>query len=1130
MSFISAFKPSSSASTTVIKVTERTNKVHPNQNGLGPVITLTNKDNDIERQQPNGTVANGHMGSLAELSPPNLKKASSVLSFPKLLSKSGTSTPSQVSIGKQSNDLGARYQEHTWNIPQIISNYRDSHIDEDKPEKSKGLDHGRARELLQINGPNKLPAPKEISDIKLFLKQFLNLLWILLAAAAALTLVSYFSDTSDMTGLWVAAILYGMIVVMCFISFWQEREARKVVRGFQNLLPLSCTVVRDGNETNISAENLVVGDIVKIKSGTRVPADIRVLQCTQLKLETSSITGESEPVEYQYEHVSEDVGIFEARNVAFNGSYCINGDGVGVVIKTATQTIIGQIANMTTNQKEKKSRLERQIKIFVKFLTVLAITVGSCVFLIGGFVHKWDDVIILLATSFAVCSVGMIPEGMPATLTSILTLVARRLAKKHVYLKRLDIVEALGSANIIASDKTGTLTKNEMVVTDVWYSNEHVTDITQHINSNTMVSDTISHVNSPISDLLIAMTVCNTATFDEAAGSALKNSSVRIDMTDGHSARDRQSRKGTVKERINRRSSQPNTMQRRRSQIERIRNKIAIGAPSEVALIKYAEHLVSVHDFRKRYDIVFEIPFNSRRKFHLVIAKLHELDEDEDQHQYLLLMKGAPEIVIQKCSTILTSDGEAQLDQERAQEFESAQYLYCENGRRVIGFARKYFSAPSNAKFNSEDGNFPLSELAFIGICAIMDPPRDETSRAIRECKEAGIKVFMVTGDYHVTATAIAKQIGLIGENMGSKNWEVIKGEDISKLTDIEWDKLIAKQGLVFARTTPEQKLRIVEECQKRNQIIAMTGDGVNDAPALKKSDIGVGMGSGSDVAKEAADIVLTDDNFSSMVCAVEEGRLMFDNIKKLMIYVLCHTFPEIWGLLVKYCFGMPLGTTSLMILSIDLGTEILPGIAMCKEPLEGDVMRRPPRKEGEILINKAMLAYCYIYTAHIQAIGCFLAYCTVFWSYDIKLSDLWMSALYAWKDDGIAFTTSEGRTFSVEEQLYINRQACSAWQIGVVFGQVFHVFSARTLRQSIFVHGLFSNMAMNFAIIGEIVLLLIYVYVPGVNTFLGGAPAPWQAWVVTAVFGLFILSYNELRKFCIRRWPHNKIVGAFKF
>ncbi|KAI1697156.1 e1-E2 ATPase domain-containing protein [Ditylenchus destructor] len=583
-----------------------------------------------------------------------MKKASSALSFPKFLSKSGTSTPSQVSSGKQPSDLGARYQEHTWSIPQIILNYRDSHIDEDKPEKSKGLDHGRARDLLQINGPNKLPAPKEISDIKLFLKQFLNLLWILLAAAAALTLVSHFADSNDKTGLWVAGILYGMIVVMCFISFWQEREARKVVRGFQNLLPQSCTVVRNGNETNISAEDLVVGDIVKMKSGTRVPADIRVLQCSQLKLETSSITGESEPVEYQYEHVSEDVGIFEARNVAFNGSYCINGDGVGIVVKTATQTIIGQIANMTTNQKDKKSRLERQVKIFVKFLTVLAITVGLCVFLIGGFVNKWEDVIILLATSFAVCSVAMIPEGLPATLTSILTLVARRLAKKHVYLKRLDIVEALGSANIIASDKTGTLTKNEMVVTDVWYSNEHVTDITQHVHSNTTVSDTVSHVKSPILDLLIAMTVCNTATFDEADGSALKNSSVCIDMT--------------VNERFNRRLSQPNTMQRRRSQIERIRNKIAIGAPSEVAMIKYAEHLVSVHDFRKRYDIVFEIPFNSRRKFHLVIAKLHELNKD--QHQYLLLMKGAPEIVIQKCSTILTSDGEAQLDEERTQEFE----------------------------------------------------------------------------------------------------------------------------------------------------------------------------------------------------------------------------------------------------------------------------------------------------------------------------------------------------------------------------------------------------------------------------------------------------------------------------
>jgi len=308
-----------------------------------------------------------------------------------------------------------------------------------------------------------------------------------------------------------------------------------------------------------------------------------------------------------------------------------------------------------------------------------------------------------------------------------------------------------------------------------------------------------------------------------------------------------------------------------------------------------------------------------------------------------------------------------------------------------------------------------------------------------------------------------------------------------------------------------------------------MTGDGVNDAPALKKSDIGVGMGSGSDVAKQAADIILTDDNFSSMVRAVEEGRLMFDNIKKLFVYLCTHAFPEVWALVLNFCFGMPIGTTALMILSIDLGTELLPGIAMCKEPLEGDVMRRPPRKAGKSLIGKTMMAYCYVYTGQIQALGCFLCYCSVFWSYGISIGDLWMSALDSWKEGGLPFT-SNNITFTVQEQLYINSQARSAWQIGIIFCQFFHVFSVRTLRQSIFTHGLFSNRYMTYALAGDLVLLVLYVYCPGLNSFMGGAPAPWFCWPIAGCFGLIILGYNEARKYFVRNWPNNPVVRIFKF
>uniref|UniRef100_A0A915DXQ6 P-type Cu(+) transporter n=1 Tax=Ditylenchus dipsaci TaxID=166011 RepID=A0A915DXQ6_9BILA len=660
----------------------------------------------------------------------------------------------------QNGNLSSVYTEHTLDIHQLAQTFNYTGINELKTKESRGLNETKAKELLELNGPNKLPSPKEISDLRLFISQFCNLLWILMAATSTISLAGHFTDSSDRTGFWVAMILYAMIVVMCSVSFWQEREARKVY-------------------------------------------------CNQLKLETSSITGESEPIEFQSEAVEKTVTIFESRNVAFNGSYCVDGEGIGVVIRTGVNTVIGQIASMTTNQPVKKSHLEHQIKLFVKFLTFLAVSIGTTVFVIGGLVHHWEHITLLLVTAFSVCAVGMIPEGMPATVTSILTLVARRLAKKNVYLKRLDIVEALGSANIIASDKTGTLTKNQMTVTDIWYSDEYVTEVDSQITAKSNPREVLCEqyqLESNIRNTKINMP-CN----EEDVKRNLNNLFQIICTASGISMEQVKSR-GKSKRRF-----------------AQIQTRKAVGSPSEVALIQYAEMFLDVHEFRQKFNIVFEIPFNSRRKFHLMIVKVSDEDDEEEQgDKCLLLMKGAAEILIEKCSSIMTAKGEAPMTPEKMQEFKKAYDTYAGNGRRVIGFAQKSISQVASINFNVDEGNVPMTDLVFIGICAIMDPPRDETEMAIRQCKEAGLKVFMVTGDHHATATAIAKQIGLINENKkgSKKDWDVVKGEEIAGLKDYDWDYLLAKKYLVFARTTPEQKLKIVEECQKRKQIIAMTGDG----------------------------------------------------------------------------------------------------------------------------------------------------------------------------------------------------------------------------------------------------------------------------------------------------------------
>ncbi|KAL3101482.1 hypothetical protein niasHT_020801 [Heterodera trifolii] len=1091
--------------------------------------------------------------------------------------------------------LSGAFCEHTWDIVQLQENFPNSSVDAADVRRSRGIATEKAQLFLLRNGPNVLPAPKEMSSVELLIRQFWNLLWALLIGAATLSLLQFFLDTSEMINLYITLILYGMITVMCVLSWFEELRAKKVskiknknkivfnifllfsvVRGFQKLLPSSCVVIRDGMERNIETQQLVVGDIIRIRAGNRVPADCRILHCSELKLESSSITGESEPIEYQAEEVAESVSVFEARNVAFNGSLCVEGDAIAIVIRVAAQTVIGQIAHLTTGQQSNESRLEMQIRKYVKFLIVLACGTAFVVFVAGGFVRRWANVVQLLSNGFLVCAIGMVPCGLPATVTSILTVIARRLASRNVYVKRLDICEALGQVAIIASDKTGTLTKNEMHVTALWHCNKFIKGSPEKINKE------LSANSSPIGVILECMAVCNSASLNaittkQAAAGRIASDADRPDEDDVELGAAPDGNKFSVAQKFSRSISMiGGTIHRQDTATGRAKRK-AMGSPSEAAMLNYVNQLIDVEETRAKNNVVFEVPFNSKRKWHLVILEQFE-DKADGMKQYKMLMKGASEILSHMCSTFVDEHGHQQkLGNVELKQFEDAYTYFAEGGHRVIGFATKTFSAPRGTIFDMEEGNVPLEDLTFLGMCSIMDPPRDDTLEAIKQCKQAGIKVFMVTGDHQLTATAIARQIGLIDNNRKSateqsngqvlpkvlkksqtfashqqlalcvpklmmktlsselplseaeKDFEVVHGERISRLSPSEWDALIEKESVVFARTTPEQKLMIVEQCQRRGKLIAMTGDGVNDAPALKRADIGISMGSGSEVAKQAADIVLVDDNFSSIVHAVEEGRVMFENIKKLLAYTMPHSFPEVWPVIINFCFGFPPGITALQILSIDLCTEILPGVSLSRELAEGDVMARPPRAMNKVLISNTLLAYSYAYTGQIQSLGCFLAYCCVFWYHGIAISDLWMSALTSWKPDGVAFA-SNGKSFSVEQQLYIGRQACSAWQMGIVFGQFFNIWSARTRRVSLFRHGFLSNKALLLALLVELALIISFVYMPGLNSFLGGAPIPWHCWAVVAAVGIFINAYNEIRKYFVRNYPQNRIVRCFKW
>jgi sodium/potassium-transporting ATPase subunit alpha len=699
---------------------------------------------------------------------------------------------------KNDRNMTNTFTEHTWDIEKISSYFNQSNIDVQVPSRSTGLTTTNATNLLNKNGPNMLPKPKEITNIQLFISQFMNLLWALLLTADVLSFISYLADTSQLINLWCAVIIFIMIVFMCCVSFYQEREARLVVKSFENLLPDQCMAIRDGKEIFVEAKDLVVGDLIKVSGGTKVAADARLIICSGLKVETSSITGESEPIDYQVEEVPPNINIFEAHNIILNGSLVIEGEGVGVVIRTGTATVIGQIATMTTGQKDNKSLLELQMIRFVKFLVVLATAIALIAFIIGGFVHKWKNVIQLLCNGFLVCAIGMVPCGFPATVTSIITVVARRLASKQVYLKKLDICEAIGSCNIIASDKTGTLTKNVMTVTDVWYCNHKVPGLPND-----------EDLTDPMYRMLEIMGICNFAKFTDQK----KKGPLMVEV--GPSTGEKM--KTAMKSMICGKDKDGFDAE---SQIVDIHTldlseKSALGTPSEVAMLRYSDKLVDLAQLQRENDVVFEIPFNSRRKWHLLIIKDDELPNGECQ--YKLLIKGASEIVIKMCNEIYTKDGVTPITDTEMAYFDEAYSYYGSNGRRIIGFAETRFMAPSNIKFDLEKGNFPLTDLTFVGFCAIMDPPKDETADAIKQCREAGIKVFMVTGDHQITATAIGKEIGLIEDCPGAeKDWETICGEEVSRLSSADWDRLIQMKALIFARTTPEQKLLIVEECQKK--------------------------------------------------------------------------------------------------------------------------------------------------------------------------------------------------------------------------------------------------------------------------------------------------------------------------
>ncbi|PRD37685.1 UNVERIFIED_CONTAM: Atpalpha [Trichonephila clavipes] len=809
---------------------------------------------------------------------------------------------------------------------------------------SQGLTTNKAKEVFARDGPNALTPPKKTPEWVKFCKNLFGGFALLLWIGAVLCFIAYsiqastFEEAPD-DNLYLGIVLSVVVIVTGVFSYYQEAKSSKIMESFKNMVPQYAIVLRDGQKLTMPAEEVVVGDIVEVKGGDRIPADMRIISSQSCKVDNSSLTGESEPQTRSPEHTNDNP--LETRNLAFFSTNCVEGTAKGIVVNTGDRTVMGRIANLASGLEVGDTPIAREIEHFIHLITGVAVFLGMAFFLIAFILgYYWLDAVIFLIGII----VANVPEGLLATVTVCLTLTAKRMASKNCLVKNLEAVETLGSTSTICSDKTGTLTQNRMTVAHMWFDNQIIEADTTEDQSGVQYDK-----SSPgWAALSRAACLCSRAEFKPGQDSI------------------------------------------------HILKRDCTGDASESAILKCMELAVGdVMAYRRKNPKVCEIPFNSTNKYHVTI---HETNDQKDP-SYLLCMKGAPERILERCSTIFIGGKDKILDEEMKDAFNNAYLELGGLGERVIGFCDLPLPPdqyPHGYPFDADEQNFPLDNLRFIGLVAMIDPPRAAVPDAVAKCRSAGIKVIMVTGDHPITAAAIAKSVGIISE--GNETVEdiamrmdipieevdprdakaaVVHGGQLRDMTSSELDELLREHTeIVFARTSPQQKLIIVEGCQRQGAIVAVTGDGVNDSPALKKADIGVAMGiAGSDVSKQAADMILLDDNFASIVTGVEEGRLIFDNLKKSIAYTLTSNIPEITPFLFFILADVPLPLGTVTILCIDLGTDMVPAISLAYEAAESDIMKRQPRnpKKDKLVNERLIFLVCFVLNRFrdVLSVGC---------------------------------------------------------------------------------------------------------------------------------------------------------------
>lgn len=879
----------------------------------------------------------------------------------------------------------------------------------------QGLSGAEAQRRLQEYGPNVIQRLQPESPLQIFLRQINNPLILVLIGSGLLAIA--------MGKLTDGAVVLSVVIVNAFIGFFQEFRAGKAVASLAAMVPQRCIVIRDGHEVELAAEELVPGDVVLLAAGDKVPADLRLLQAKNLHAEEAALTGESVPVAKSTDPVPADAEVGDRRSLVFGGTLLTSGTGRGVVVRTGASTELGRISTLLRETPTLETPLTQSMATFGK-LVALAILVVSLVLLGVGLWRGYDWIDAILAA--ITLAVAAIPEGLPAIITIALAIGVRRMAARRAIIRLLPAVETLGSTTIICSDKTGTLTKNEMTVVRLWVPGPvgepgveyELTGVGYDLHGRLQCAGREVEAPESVLRLVRAGLLCSDATlFQDDAG--------RWQST---------------------------------------------GDPTEAALIVAGRKLGFLEDhLRRTVPRLDVVPFESETR---LMATLHPAGAERE-----ILLKGAPEVVLPRCRRAGTDNLPAL--QHRVEEFAGA-------GLRVLAFAVKAVPA-SQPAIDSAD----LQEgFTLLGLQGMIDPPRAEAIEAIHRCHEAGILVKMITGDHPGTAAAIGKQLGLM-----PPDGHVVTGRELVTLSTAELADAV-QQHHVFARVAPEHKLRLVEALQSQGHVVAMTGDGVNDAPALKRANIGVAMGiTGTAVSKEAADIVLTDDNFASIVAAVEEGRRVYDNLIKSLAFVLPTNLGEALVILVAVLFFPIVSETPLLpvkpvqILWINLVATVALALPLAFEAPEPDVMRRRPRNPSEPLLSGFVLMRTVVVAVlmTVGAIGLFL------YDYYVELEMGYTPAASLAEAQTVAVTT-------------------------IIMFQVFYLLNCRSLKDAIWNIGWFSNWTV-FAGIGLILVLQVgFVYLPFMNALFDSAPLPVWGWLKATLAGLVIVPVIAVEKFWRKR------------